>query len=137
MSKLAVEIPGVDFTELARQTIAVHLTEALIGNDEAIRKIVVAALAHKVNERGVVGQSYENRTPFVEWLAQDLIRSATLDVLRTKVEQLRPAIEAAVETELKHSTTEIAKVLTESFIRLAGSQYAIKLDLKANFEERR
>ena len=79
-ASLNIEMPGVDFAGLAREAIAAKLTNALVGADDAIVKIVASAMERKVDGRGnVSGYNYENKTPYVEWLAEDLIRSATLE----------------------------------------------------------
>lgn len=51
-ASLNIEMPGVDFAGMAREAIAAKLTESMIGSDDAIMKIVAAALTTKVNERG-------------------------------------------------------------------------------------
>jgi len=132
-ASLNIEMPGVDFAGMAREAIAAKLTESMIGSDDAIMKIVAAALTTKVNERGVTNNqySYENKTPFVEWLAQDLIREATKSVLMQKVEGLRPALEKLIEKELSKNLKSIAASLTEAFAAQAKSGYGIKIDMNA------
>lgn len=131
-ASLNIEMPGVDFAGMAREAIAAKLTEALVGADDAIVKIVASALTTKVNERGNVDNySYNNKTPFAEWLAEDLIRSATKEVLAKKVEALRPAIEQQVEKALQKNTKSIAVSLTESFIRNAAAGYGVVINMTA------
>jgi len=132
---MKIDIPGVDFGALARQAIAERLTESLVGADDAIRKIVVAAMQVKVGSDGKVGTyASHNDTPYVEWLAQDLVRQATRAVLARKVEALRPAIERAVEDALKSSLKAAAKALTEAFIASARNSYTV--DVGVTFKER-
>lgn len=136
-ASMKIDLPGVNFEQMAREAIAAHLTEAMVGADETIKKIVVAAMSQKVNEKGQRDNyDYNNKHSFVEWMAQDLIRQATLDVLKTKVEALRPAIERAVEGELKRSVKAAAKALTESFISTARHGYGITVDLGVTFKAR-
>jgi hypothetical protein len=129
--KLNIELPGVDFAGLAREAIAAKLVEAMVGADDAIRKIVAAALAQKVTERGVVDTryNYENKTPFVEWLLQDLVRAATLEIIKAKVDKLRPSIEAEVERQLLKQGKPIAKLVCEQFLAQAKSGYGVKIDV--------
>lgn len=132
-SVLKVDVPGFDAAQIAREAIAVKISEAMIGEAEAIQKIVVAAMAAKVNNKGHVSQySYENKIPYVEWLAQDLIRGATKQVLQTKVEQLRPVLERLIEKQLAKNAKSIATSLTETFIRSAKAGYGININLTAN-----
>lgn len=134
---MSIAIPGVNFEQLARETIAAKLTEALLGADDVMRKIVVAALEQKVNDHGVVGQrSYENTVPFVEWLAQDMIRKVTLDVIKTKIESLRPTLEKAVEAELKKSAHASAKVLVGALAQQAASGYGFTAEIVIKARER-
>lgn len=136
-ASMKIDLPGVNFEQMAREAIAAHLTEALVGADETVKKIVVAAMTQKVNEKGHRDNyDYNNKYSFVEWMAQDLIRQATLDVLKTKVEALRPAIEKAVESELKRSVKEASKALTESFISTARHGYGITVNLGVAFKAR-
>jgi hypothetical protein len=136
-ASMKIDLPGVNFEQMAREAIAAHLTEALVGADETVKKIVIAAMAQKVNDKGQ-RDSYEhyNKTPFVEWMAHDLIRQATLDVLRTKVEALRPVIEKAVEAELKRTAKDAAKALTQSFLATTKHGYGVSVQLGVAFKER-
>ena len=125
---MKIDIPGVDFGALARQAIAERLTEALVGADDAIRKIVVAAMALKVGGDGKVGNySSMNDTPYVEWLAHDLVRQATRTVLAQKIETLRPAVERAVEEALRKSIKPAAQALATAFIASAKSSYSVEV----------
>lgn len=134
---MQIAIPGVNFEQLARETIAAKLTEALLGADDAIRKIVIAGLEQKVNDRGVVdSRGYDNKTPFVEWLAQDMIRKVTLDVIKEKIESLRPALEKAVEAELKRSAHASAKVLVGALVGQAASAYGFSAEIVIKARER-
>ncbi|WP_454629687.1 hypothetical protein [Bradyrhizobium cenepequi] len=136
-ASLNIEMPGVDFAGMAREAIAGKLTEALVGSDTAIQSIVAAAIATKVNDRGQVGQySSDNKTPFVEWLAQDLIRKATHDVLQQKVERLRPALEKQVEAQLTKNVKSIAASLTEAFIKQASAGYGVVINMTAEMRVR-
>ncbi len=134
-ASMKIDIPGVDFAGLARTAIAARLTEALVGADDAIRKIVGAALTQKVNGQGKIGQyGSDNTTPYVEWAAGELVRQAALQVLQTKVEALRPAIERAVEAALRHNTKAIAQALTGAFITASKDHYAVSVHV--SFGER-
>ena len=137
-STLSVEVPGVDFRELAREAIATRLTEAFLGHEDLIRKIVVAAMERKVNDRGEVPQrSYEEKLPFVEWLAEDMLRKATIEVLRAKIDSLRPIIEKEVEAALKRGAKASAKVLAESLARQAASGYGFSAEIIIKAKEPR
>lgn len=118
---MKIDIPGVDFGQLARETIAARFAESMVGQEEVIRSIVLRAMEAKVNERGQQSQySYENKQSYIEWMVHDLIRAAALDVLKAKVEALRPSIEKAIEKELARNTKSVAKALTESFLEEIG-----------------
>ena len=133
---MKIDLPGVDFTQLARETIAAKLTESMLGQEDVIQKIVVAAMSRKVTERGAVSQyEYENRTSFVEWLAQDMMRAVVTDVLKAKVEALRPVIAKHVEASLRRDVKSIANALTESFIANAKSSYGVTVALSASFKQ--
>ncbi len=137
MASMSFEMPGVDFAGMAREAIAAKLTEAMIGADDAIIKIVAAAMSQKVDEHGNVGRSsYDNKTPFAEWLAGDLIRQATKEVVAAKVAALRPAIAAQVEKALTKNTKSIAASLADSFISRATAGYGVTIYLTAEMSVR-
>ena len=131
---LKIDLPGVNFEEMARTAIATKLTEALVGAEDVTSKIVAAALAQKVNSHGVVDQSYsyENKTPYVEWLLREMIREAVKDVLKERVKEMRPALEREIFTAMKANTKGLAAALAESFINKAESGYSIQTDIKVN-----
>jgi ribosomal protein L17 len=128
-SSLRVEVPGFDAMQIAREAVAVRFAEAMVGSEDAIKKIVVAALTQKVTDRGQVGSSYENKTPFMEWVCQDLIRSAAIEVCKAKIQEMRPAIEKAVEKELARGASQLAKVMTEHFVNQAQHGYLMNVSI--------
>lgn len=133
-ARLQIQMPGVDFAGMARELIAAEFTKALLGKDEVITSIVVGAMALKVNDDGTKSRyDYENKTPYVEWMARDMIRKVALEVLKQKAEEMRPAIASLVEKELKKKTKAIAAALAGAFAERAG--YAgIKLTLAVEQE---
>jgi len=134
---LNIDMPGVDFAGMAREAISAKLTEALIGADDAIIKIVATAMATKVNDHGNVStSSYDNKTPYAEWLAGSLIREATKSVMAAKIAQLRPAIEAQVEKALVKNTKSIAVSLTDNFIKQAAAGYGVVINMTAEMRVR-
>lgn len=136
-SSLSIDMPGVDFAGLAREAIAAKLTTALVGADDAITRIVVAAMEQKVEGNGSPSRyTSHNSASFVEWLAQDLIREATKQALKARVEKLRPALEAQIEKQLSKNTKSIAAALTESFIKHATAGYGVEVHLTANMRVR-
>jgi mRNA-degrading endonuclease toxin of MazEF toxin-antitoxin module len=134
---LTIDMPGVDFAGMAREAIAAKLTEALIGADDAITRVVVAAMEQKVEGNGQPSRYSDPRnTSYVEWLAQDLIRSATKQALQDRVERLRPALEAQIEKQLAKNVKSIAASLTESFIKQATAGYGVNVNLTAEMRVR-
>jgi hypothetical protein len=129
---LTIDMPGVDFAGMARDAIAAKLTEALVGADDAIIRIVAAAMEQKVEGNGQPARYSDHRnTSYVEWIAQDLIREATKQALKDRVERLRPALEAQIERQLSKNVKSIAASLTESFIRQAIAGYGVNVKLTA------
>ena len=136
-ASLNIEMPGVDFGGMAREAIAAKLTESLIGADEAIVGIVAAALTQKVSHHGTVSNySSENKIPYVEWLAQDLIKAAAKQALIEKVEALRPALASQIEKQLSKNTKSIAVSLTDTFIKQAVAGYGLTINLTAEMRLR-
>lgn len=129
---LSLEMPGVDFKSMAREAIAAKLTEALVGADDAIIKIVAAAMERRVDSRGQTSTyASDNKIPYVEWLAQDLIQQATKQALAAKVEELRPAIEKQIEKQLSKNVKSIAASLTETFIRTSKAGHGVIINMTA------
>ena len=136
-ASLNIEMPGVDFAGMAREAIAAKLTEALIGADQAITRLVVAAMEQKVEGNGQPSRYPDSRNhSYVEWLAQDLIRAATKQALADRVEQLRPALEKQIEAQLSKNTKSIAASLTQAFIKQASGGYGVNISLTAEMHTR-
>jgi hypothetical protein len=132
-----IQIPGVDFAALAREAIAHQITKAMVGADASVNAIVVAALTRKVDERGGTSQySSSNTTPYVQWLAEDLIRSAVKQVLVEKIAEMRPRIEAAVAKGLKDSAGSIATGLVDSFVKASSYSHGIVVTIATTSRER-
>lgn len=131
-NSLKIDLPGIDFTAMARDTIAAKLTESLTGADETIRRIVIAAMDTKVEGNGQPARYADQRNmSFVEWLAQDLIREATKQALKDRVEKLRPVLEGIIEKQLMKNAGSIATSLTNKFIEQATNGYGVIVNLSA------
>lgn len=126
-----IELPGVDFGALAKEVIAVKLTEALATSEKGLTQIVHAALGVRVNAENGQPPRYSSdpAVPWVEYVAADLIRSATKEVLKQKVDSMRPAIEKAVEAELKRATKTIAVALVEAYANEAKAGYRVSVNM--------
>ena len=127
-----IELPGVDFAALAKEVISVKLTEALATSDAGIKDIVHAALGVRVlAENGQPPRySSDETVPWVEYVAADMVRSATKEVLQARVETLRPVIEKAVEAEIKRSTKSIANALVGAFTESCANGYRLSVSMQ-------
>jgi len=134
MAAAQIQIPGVDFEELAKQVVAVKVTEALAaGSQEAVQKLVLAALTKQVNpSNGQEPRHYESKVSCVEYVAGDLIRAATKEVLAERVEEMKPAIKKMVEAELKRNTKSIASALVDAYAAEAKHGYRLSVALQFN-----
>ena len=131
-----IEIPGVDFAGIAREVVAVKLTEALATSPEGIRSIVQAALGVQVQAENGQPKRYQSdvTVPWVEYVAADMIRAATKEVLQTHITAIKPQIQKAVEAALKKNTTTIAAALVDAFASEAKNGY--RLGVSMSFTKR-
>jgi hypothetical protein len=119
-SKVEIGIPGVDFAQMAREAIAGQLTQAMAATPAMIQRIVAAALTQKVDNEGKPRHGYGADKSFVEWVCEDLIRRAVIEMFKARMDELRPEIEASVARELKRSAPVIAKALVRSYNENVG-----------------
>jgi hypothetical protein len=121
---VSVTVPGVDFAEMAKAAIAGQLTQAMVATPAMIETIVAAALTRKVDEHGNNPRyAHDAKTPFVQWVCEDMIRAVTLEVFKAQVEAMRPQIEKAVVAEMKKSGPAIAKALVSAYVVESGQRY--------------
>ena len=134
----SIEIPGVDFAELARQVIAVKLTEALSLSPEGMQQLVLSAMTHKVRSEDGQQPRYhgEHTVTWVEYVAGDLIRKATKEALAEKVDEMRPKIKAAVEAQLKRQTSTIAAALVDTYAQEAKNGYRLSVSMQFQKNDR-
>jgi hypothetical protein len=134
----SIEIPGVDFGAIAREVVAIKLTESLATSPDGIKAIVLAALGQKVKaDNGQEPRSYDTNTvSWVEYVAADMIRSATKEVLADQVEKMRPRLVKAVEEALKKNTTTIAASLVDTYANEAKNGYRLFVSMQFAKHER-
>jgi hypothetical protein len=127
-----IELPGVDFGALAHEVIAVKLTEALATSPDGIRAIVQASLGQRVTpENGQPPRYSSDKTiPWVEYVAADMIRAATKKILAERVEAMRPALEKAVDAEIKRSSKTVAVALVDAYTAQCKSGYRITVGMQ-------
>ena len=126
----SVQIPGVDFAELARVAISAQITKAMLGTETILGGIVASALTAKVGSEGVPSNyASENKYAFAEWVAHDLIRKATVEVLKEKIGSMRPALEKEIEAALRRSLRGTAKAMVDCFVKQAQGSYRLSVNI--------
>lgn len=110
-----IQIPGVDFTALAREAIAHQVTKALVGSEAFVTTTIAEALARKVDSEGkYTNNRGYNELPFVQWVAEDLVRAAVRKAIAAKIDEMRPEIESAVSKALRAQAGVMAKSMVEA-----------------------
>ena len=134
--KVSVELPGVDFAALARQVIALEVSKALSLPKEAVNNLVAAAMQEKVDEQGKPSRYGDGKT-FIEWAARSAIRDAVLDVIKTRVESMRPKIAELIEAQLRKNAKAMSVIFTDGFLAQAAraNAYNFKLSITLNEEQ--
>ena len=127
-SKVEIGIPGVDFAQMAREAIAGQLTQAMAATPEMIQRIVASALTQRVDSDGRARNGYGGDKTFIEWVTEDLIRKAVIEMFKVRIEELRPAIEKAVAAEMKRSAPAIAKALVASYAENVGHTWTTQVN---------
>jgi hypothetical protein len=122
-SKVEIGIPGVDFAQMAREAIAGQLTQAMAATPAMIQRIVATALTQKVDSEGRARNGYSSDKSFIEWVTEDLIRKAVVEMFKTRLDEMRPDIEAAVAREMKKQAPAIAQALTKSYVENVSHQW--------------
>lgn len=110
-----IQIPGVDFNKLAQEAIAHQITKAMVGADVMVNATIAEALSRKVDSEGKPStRGYGVEMPFIQWVAEDLVRSAVRKALAAKIDEMRPAIEASVAKALRAQAGTIATGMIEA-----------------------
>lgn len=122
-SKVEIGIPGVDFAQMAREAIAGQLTHAMAASPAMIQRIVASALTQKVDSDGRARNGYGSDKAFIEWVCEDMVRKAVIDMFKARLDELRPEIESAVAREMKKSAPAIAQALVKSYAENVGHQW--------------
>lgn len=127
-SKVEIQVPGVDFAQMAREAIAGQLTAAMVASPAMIQKIVAAALTQKVDSEGHARNGYGGDKSYVEWVCENMIREAVVDLMGKELERMRPDLEKAVVTEIRRSAPTIAKALVKSYGENVGHNWSTKVE---------
>ena len=129
-SKVEIGIPGIDFAQMAREAIAGQLTQAMSATPEMIQRIVAAALTQKVDSEGKARNGYGSDKTFVEWVCEDMIRKAVIEMFKARIAELSPEIERAVAKQMKSSAPAIAKALVDSYAENVGHAWNTQVEFK-------
>lgn len=98
--------------------------EAMKGHETIVNNMVHRALYHKVNSDGQV-DTYGSREskPFIEWLTNNAIREACIEAFKEYVVTCKPAMQKAIEAELRKSTVPIAKALVNGLVETSAKSW--------------
>jgi hypothetical protein len=126
--KVEIGIPGVDFAQMAREAIAGQLTQALTASPAMIQTIVAGALTQRVDSEGKARNGYSSDKTFVTWVCEDMIRKAVIDMMKARLEEMRPELEKAVARDIKASAPAIAQALVKSYGESVGHQWNTQIE---------
>jgi hypothetical protein len=127
---VALQVPGVNFEALAQSFIASELTKHFLQVEGHVEAIVGAAMVRPVKADGTSPQYSSDKTiPWVEFVAQDLVRKAAVQALTQRIEALRPEIEKAIEVALRQAVKGSAAALVAAFIDSAKQAYYVKINV--------
>ena len=116
---------------IIRDQIAAAVVTQLGNTDELIRRMVHLALTVKTQSDGTISKySSDNRYDFVEAISAKAIREAAQSAVQKIVEDQKPAIQAAIEAELKRSPKKTAAAVIDAFVEGAKNPYR----LSCNFQ---
>jgi uncharacterized membrane-anchored protein len=124
-------IPREMLEPYLKQAVAASIMQLMGDNGmKFVAAAVQNSLQQKVNARGQIdSSSYQNDTPFVEWLARDVIHKIARETVNGLAESLRPSIEEAVKKNLQKSTNVLAKTLVEGMVKSLSSEWAVKISV--------
>ncbi len=134
MTGMTVQVdPGL-VEPIVRAEIEAAIVTQLQKNENLIPKLVQAALADKVNERGVKGQyNSDNRYLFIDVLCRDAIQEAARAAMKEYIEEHKEALKAELARQLREKTTtgELARIFVESLAGAlsAGWRFEVKVEL--------
>lgn len=105
---------------------------AALSGDAVMSKYVAAALQQEIEVRdgGYSGYSSRNRkTTFLRQTIDTAIRQATETAVRKVIAEEQEALEAAVATELRRQTKDIAKTLVGQVAEVAQKSHGVRVEL--------
>ena len=114
----SVNIPKDILEPIIRQHIAAGVIAAIGDPAELIRSVVDRAIKTKVDRAGKVSDNnYNNNNDLIETVSRNVVIEATRKAIERYVAEQQPAIEAAVEKELKRHTGQFAKALVTGLVQ--------------------
>lgn len=128
---LAFPIPNSVLEPYIKQAVSSAITGALGDGTRLVELAVQQALTTKVNERGSVGQSYENKFQFIEVVAAEKIRSVARESINQMAEAMRPKIKEQIEKQLMEKHSAIAQCLVDSLISSLSASWSVSVSIQA------
>lgn len=111
---------------IIRDQIAAAVVSQLGDTTELVKRMVHLSLTAKVNSEGKIDQySSYNKYDFIEVLAGKAIREAATQAIQKIVAEQQPAIQAAIEAELRRSPKRTASAVLSAFLDGVKSNYRI------------
>jgi hypothetical protein len=136
MSKLSMDLPTEIVERAVRDKINAAIASQLGDPAVLIEKLVANALAQKVNDNGNVSRSsYENRTPFLEYVAGDFIRNAAKEALKEFFAENKDQIKEAVKKEVIGSSSKLAEVFVAGLLGSMEASYYSKINISFQSRE--
>lgn len=131
----SVNIPKDLLEPIIRQHIAAGVVAAIGDPARLIQGVVERAVKTKVDNEGKVSDSsYCNSHDLIEVVCRNTIIRATKAAIENFIAKQEPLIVAAVEKELRKSTSKFAKALVDGFVTSAKQRWNV--DCKFEFVDR-
>lgn len=115
--------------------VAQAITQALGGAEQVVGTLVNQVMTRKVDHNGNAS-TYHDSKPWIQWIAEDLVKNAIRSGLQELIEQRKEDIKQAIAKAMKDGKSAFhKKILTAAVDGLASSMssgYRVNIEFKPN-----
>ncbi len=133
MAGMTLQVDKELVEPVIREQIQAAIVRELGQTERLVKRIVAEALTARVASNGKRSDSdYRNKYIYLEWLVEDVIRSAAKEAIKEYVEEISDEVKVEVAKQIRKSSSAFATALVNGMVETLEAKWRFSVNVAFN-----